>query len=218
MILSKKQLDKTIQFITDTCIKFNIDEGHGLEHSQQILYYCSQLIPYYELTENQLLTIELASLLHDMCDKKYMDESEGIIGVEDFLLKELKIQKLLIGDIETIILNMSYSKVIKKGHPDFTYMKHIEIPYHIVRNADLLCAYELERCMEYQKRFGSNRKECLEKMFEIYTNRVAKHILDGSINLEPAIKIANHLDVICIKKFNEYQNEYMNLYIDSQSK
>ena len=209
--LSQDKMDKIITFIMDTSNKFNIDSGHGLEHSRKIFYFCSQLIPYYTLTENQILTIELASLLHDMCDKKYMDESEGIVRIEDFLQNELNIPKLIIGDIETIILNMSYSKVIKNGYPDFTYMKHIETPFHIVRNADLLCAYELERCMEYQKRSGSNRKECLEKMFSIYSNRVSKQIVDGYINLEPAIKIAKQLEVECKNNYELYENEYRDL-------
>ncbi len=211
MVLTEEQLEKTIDFIKDTCDKFNIDEGHGLDHSKKILYYCTELVPYYELSQNQLLIIELAALLHDMCDKKYMNESEGIIRIEDFLKDTLNIEKIIIGDIETIILNMSYSKVIKNGHPDFTYMKHIEIPYHIVRNADLLCAYELERCMEYQKRSGGNRRECLEKMFAIYENRVAKQITDGFINLEPAIKIARELEERCKKHHEIYQNEYRDL-------
>ena len=211
MIVTEQQLEKIIKFIEDTSNKFNIDSGHGLDHSQKILYYCSQLVPYYELNNNQLFTIEVAALLHDMCDKKYMNESDGIIRIEDFLKDELDVEKLVIGDIETIILNMSYSKVVKQGHPDFTYMKHLEVPYHIVRNADLLCAYQLERCMEYQKRSGGNRKECLEKMFDIYSNRVAKQILDGHINLEPAIKIARELEEKCKKEYEVYQNEYRDL-------
>ncbi len=211
MIVTEEQLNKIIKFIEETSDKFNIDSGHGLDHSRQILYYCTQLIPYFELTEKQLITIELAALLHDMCDKKYMNESEGIIRIEDFLKDELNVEKLIIGDIETIILNMSYSKVVKVGHPDFTYMKHLEVPYHIVRNADLLCAYQLERCMEYQKRSGGNRRECLEKMFSIYTNRVAKQVEDGFINLEPAIRIARELEEKCKKDYEMYQNEYRDL-------
>jgi hypothetical protein len=207
-MLNENQLDSIIRFIEKTCILFNIDEGHGLPHARTILFYCHKMIPYYNLDERQQLTIEIAALLHDMCDKKYMNESEGIIRIEDFLLKHLGLPKIVVGDIETIILKMSYSKVQKNGYPDFTYMKYLEIPYHIVRIADLLCAYELERCMEYQKRSGGNRKECLEKMFEIYENRISKHIEDGLINIEPAIEIARSLEETCRNDFHKYRKEY----------
>lgn len=211
MIVTEPELEKIIIFIEQTSNKFNIDNGHGLNHSMKILNYCIEMIPKFQLTPNQIYIIELSALLHDMCDKKYMNESEGIIRIEDFLKDELQVPKITIGDIETIILTISYSKVVKNGYPDFTYMKHLEIPYHIVRNADLLCAYELERCIEYQKRTTSTRKECLEKLFEIYFNRVAKQISDGFINLEPALIIARKLEQKCINELEIYQNEYREL-------
>lgn len=211
MIVTEPELEKIIIFIEQTSNKFNIDNGHGLNHSMKILNYCTEMIPNFQLTSNQIYIIELSALLHDMCDKKYMNESEGIIRIEDFLKDELQVPKITIGDIETIILTISYSKVVKNGYPDFTYMKHLEIPYHIVRNADLLCAYELERCIEYQKRTTSTRKECLEKLFEIYFNRVAKQISDGFINLEPALIIARKLEQKCINELEIYQNEYREL-------
>ncbi len=208
MILNEEQLDKIYLFIRDTCERFHIDEGHGLEHSKTILNYCEQLVIHYELSDRQKLMIELASLLHDMCDKKYMNEAEGIVRIEDFLLDELGVDKLLVGEVEFIILNMSYSKVQKNGYPDFTYTKYLEMPFHIVRNADLLCAYELERCMEYQRRCGGSRKECLEKMFEIYENRVSKHIELKHIQLEPAIQIAKELEKQCLMDYEKYVEEY----------
>ena len=211
MQITQNDFDKIIEFIQKTCLEFNIDNGHGLDHSKQIFNYCQYLMDFYNLTNQQKLTIEISALLHDMCDKKYMNESEGIIRIEDFLQDTLQIPKLQIGDIETIILIMSYSKVLKNGYPDFTYMEDIELPYHIVRNADLLCAYDLERCMEYQKRCGGNRKECLEKMIEIYKNRVSRHITDRFINLEPAIEIAKQLEVPCKKSFDEFLKEYEKL-------
>lgn len=211
MILTEEQYNKVEFFIQQTCMKFNIDEGHGLEHSRKILSYCNELVKHYELNDRQLLIIELSSLLHDMCDKKYMNESEGIIHIEDFLKKELGLENLIIGDIETIILKMSYSKVMKFGFPDFTYMKYLEIPYHIVRNADLLCAFELERCIEYQKRSGGNRKECLEKMFHIYETRISKHLVEKHIDLEPAIKIAKSLEKGCKESYERYIEEHKSL-------
>jgi hypothetical protein len=214
MILSEEQLNKIIEFIKETCDKFNIDSGHGLDHSITILNYCHAMIPYYNLSETQQLTIELASLLHDMCDKKYMNESDGIVRIEDFLLKDMRLPKIVVGDIETIILKMSYSKVVKNGYPDFTHIKYLEIPYHIVRNADLLCAYELERCMEYQKRCGGDNKECLEKMMDIYQHRISKHFSDGLINLEPAVKIGRQLELKCREDYEKYVLDYVNNYYD----
>ena len=77
-----------------------------------------------------------------MCDKKYMDEKEGIKEIEKFLESKLSDDEINI--ILSIITTMSYSTVKANGYPDLGFY---QTAYHIVREADLLSAYNFDRCV-----------------------------------------------------------------------
>ena len=48
--------------------------------------------------------------------------------------------------VGNIISTMSYSKVKQNGFPD---LGKYQLAYHIVREADLLAAYDIDRCIIY---------------------------------------------------------------------
>ena len=79
-------------FILLTCRRYNIDESHGLLHSMDVLNKANNIINYDpKLNKNDKIDKEIVyttALLHDMCDKKYMDENLGISNIKkDFSLK-----------------------------------------------------------------------------------------------------------------------------------
>jgi HD superfamily phosphodiesterase len=63
-------------------IKYNIDESHGLPHSMNVLLYAKKIYDVEVIKFPQLVDQEhvvyASAILHDMCDKKYMNEIEGI--------------------------------------------------------------------------------------------------------------------------------------------
>jgi len=116
------------------------------------------------------MIIYMAAIGHDMCDKKYMDEQEGIQRYKTYLSDKMPPNELdMVGNI---ISTMSYSKVIKNGYPD---LGNYQLAYHIVREADLLAGYDLERCIIYNM-YNNNLtyNEALVVAFQLFDTRVLK--------------------------------------------
>jgi hypothetical protein len=105
-----------------------------------------------------------------MCDKKYMDEKEGIIKYQRYLSNLMSPSELEV--MGKIISTMSYSKVKVNGYPD---LGDYQLAYHIVREADLLAAYDLDRCIIYKMyNDKSDYNKALEDAFNLFDTRVLK--------------------------------------------
>ena len=69
-----------------------------------------------------------------------------------------------------IIGTMSYSKVKANGYPK---MGEYQLAYHIVREADLLAAYDIDRCIMYDMyRNNSDYFDALQEAFKLFEKRV----------------------------------------------
>jgi hypothetical protein len=198
---------KIIDFIKETCRLYNIDDSHGLNHSLETLKWSLLITKDHTLNSEQSTIIKLSCLLHDMCDKKYMNESEGVERIIYFLNYVIHIDKEIVDKVVFIITNMSYSKVIKCGYPDFNLDSSLEYCYHVVRNSDLLGSYDPERCIQYQIRCGGTRKEGITKMLELFANRVLTQLDAGYINLESAKKYAIGLQERALSILTNYKAE-----------
>jgi hypothetical protein len=115
----------------------------------------------------------MASIGHDMCDKKYMDEKEGILKYQSYLSDYMTPSDLEI--MCKIIGTMSYSKVKVNGYPD---LKEYQLAYHIVREADLLASYDIDRCIMYRMYNNSHNNitysEALAEALDLFDYRVFK--------------------------------------------
>ena len=74
-----------------------------------------------------------------------MDEESGVENMNKFMKDYISSEELIV--VSDIIKTMSYSKVKINGYPDF---KEHQPAYHIVREADLLAGYDLNRCIIYK--------------------------------------------------------------------
>jgi len=162
-------------FVLCTIPRYNIDESHGLSHSMNVLHNAYNIYQS-ELKENPYLegqqkVIYSSAILHDMCDNKYMDVETGLNDINNILISHLTQEETDV--IKTIINTMSYSKVKEYGFPNLgTY----QLAYHIVREADLLAAYDFDRCMIYQmSKSNSNVRESYHIAEELFHNRVLRH-------------------------------------------
>jgi hypothetical protein len=126
------------------------------------------------ILETQQNIIHAAAIGHDMCDKKYMDETEGVQQYSKYLDTYLEPVELDI--VEKIIQTMSYSKVKVNGYPE---LGEYQTAYNIVREADLLSAYDFNRCMIY-KMYRNNWSyiDSLSEAIDLFENRVLKMITD----------------------------------------
>lgn len=167
-------------YVLYTTTKYNIDESHGLSHSMAVLHNAYDIrnsmnsMNYPYLTEQEPI-IYTSAVLHDMCDKKYMNVDEGLHDIEELINTQFSSSEVDV--IKNIMNTMSYSKVKKNGFPD---MKQHQCAYHIVREADLLAAYDFDRCMVYDMyQKNTNVEQAYENAKSLFHNRVFKHYLDG---------------------------------------
>jgi HD superfamily phosphodiesterase len=212
-------LTKLFQFVLLTSKEYNIDESHGLSHSMNVLHFAHNIYEAekinYPILESQSKIIYVSSIIHDMCDKKYLDECEGLKEINDFLEDKLTPAEL---DITKRIINtMSYSKVKKQGFPE---LHEYQMAYHVVREADLLAAYDFDRCMLYnihmQTKSTINNPtpinndikilDAFNNASELFQNRVLKHNHDNLFitNYSKHNYLPLHIDAI--KRINTWKN------------
>jgi HD superfamily phosphodiesterase len=186
--------------------KYNIDESHGIRHSMDVLQYANNIY-MSEKTNNPYLNnhqniIYAAALLHDMCDKKYVNEKEGLKEIEIFL--EDKLSNTEIDVTKQIISRMSYSTVKKLGYPD---LGEYQLAYHIVREADLLSAYDFDRCVIYNMhKLHGNFESAYTDSLNLFENRVFKHIDDNLFVTEYSKNLAHHLHSTSISRIISWRN------------
>jgi hypothetical protein len=167
-------VNTAFKYVINTSNKYNIDESHSLKHSMEVFKYANNILKAekdkYPIVEEQKDIIFISSIIHDMCDKKYMDEKEGIIRYKNYLNDLMTPNDLEV--MGKIIETMSYSKVKVNGFPD---LGEYQLAYHIVREADLLAAYDLDRCIIYKIYHNNyNYSEAIEDAFNLFENRVFK--------------------------------------------
>lgn len=169
---------KAFELVMILCKKFNIDESHSLKHSMEVYNFALRIYENEVLMntylEEQKDIIVLASILHDTIDKKYVAEAHGIEEIRKFLEGYVTPEKL--GVIFQIITTMSYSTVKKNGFP---LLGDYQLAYHIVREADLLAAYDIDRCIMYSMYTkNANYSEALDAAIVLFEHRVLKHRKD----------------------------------------
>lgn len=175
-------LGKLFQFVIAVSAKHNIDESHSLGHSMRVLCFAEQIAmeePLYlsspAILENDRPIIQTAAILHDTCDKKYRDEKTGLLEIRDFLAPMMSSQQIT--ETCRIIENMSYSKVTKSGMPD---LGKYQTAFNVVREADLMDAYDFDRSMIYHMhKHGKSIEEAYKDATELFDKRVFKHADDG---------------------------------------
>ena len=173
-LLLMNLLNIGFKYVIETSKISNIDESHALKHSMEVFGFTKKILESEVIQnpflENQKNIIYMAAIGHDMCDKKYMDEKEGIIKYQRHLSNLMSPSELEV--IGQIISTMSYSKVKVKGYPD---LGDYQLAYHIVREADLLAAYDLDRCIIYKMyNDSSDYNKALKDAFNLFDTRVLK--------------------------------------------
>jgi hypothetical protein len=148
---------------------------------------------------NQKNIIMCSAIIHDMCDKKYMNEQDGIKNINSHFKYFLNEEELDV--VNSIISTMSYSTVKQKGYPD---LKDYNLAYHIVREADLLAAYDVERCIIFQMiHNNTDYQDSLDYVKKLFNNRVLKYISDELFITDCAKNIAKDLHEKSLIKLEE---------------
>ena len=171
-------INKAFELVMILCKKFNIDESHSLKHSMEVYNFALRIyeseLPMNSYLEEQKDIIVVAAILHDTIDKKYVAEEEGIEEIRKYLKDVMTPEKLSV--IFQIITTMSYSTVKKNGFP---LLGDYQLAYHIVREADLLAAYDIDRCIMYSMyKKNENYLKALDTAIVLFEHRVFRHRKD----------------------------------------
>ena len=202
------QFNRLFRFIVNTCKQYTIDESHGLKHSMDVFKYSQRIMNSEAIRTPTLIDhkriIYTTALLHDMCDKKYMDETIGLKRITDFLSTELNYNFSEIEVISRIISTMSYSKVKVSGFPE---MKEYQLVYHIVREADLLTAYDIDRCIVFNmNKSDADYTTSVVDACKLYQHRMRKHIDDKLFVTETGLMIAKSLELDSLERLSELES------------
>lgn len=182
--------------------KFHIDESHALGHCMNVLHYAHEIkineYKNYPCLKDQDSVIYASAILHDICDKKYVDEECAWQSIENEIKKYNILNNEEVDIIHKIIGTMSYSKVKQYGFPD---LGKYTMAYHIVREADLLAAYDFDRSLIYNM---NNVEHDFYKSYKnahiIMDTRVLKHIDHNLFVTEHSKVLAKTLEAKIIKQ------------------
>ena len=136
-----------------------------------------------------------------MCDNKYVITNEGQKLITDLL--ENKITNSESQAVDKIINSMSYSKVKAKGFPD---LGKYQQAYHVVREADLLCAYDFDRCILYHLyKKNTNIESAYDESVELFMNRMLQHEKDNLFTYEYTKQQANVLKFQSLNRIKQWK-------------
>ena len=164
-------INELFKFVLFMSTKYNIDSSHSESHSMDVLHFAHEnynnQVYFNPTLNNQLNVIYTASILHDMCDKKYMKQDDGLKDIDRFLKDKLKPEELFY--TKKIMETMSYSTVKNNGFPE---LDDYQTAYHIVREADLLSSYNFDRSIIYHMNRGNNFNTSYYNALELFEKRV----------------------------------------------
>ena len=168
----------TFNYVIDTCKNLNIDESHGLKHSMEVFNYANKIYNNEQkknlYLQDQQDVIYVSAIIHDMCDRKYLDEKVGLENINNYMKNYMDHDKLEV--VNNIISTMSYSKTKKNGYPN---LEKYQLAYHIVREADLLSGYDIDRSIIYAMMVEKlPYDEAVQRAISIFNDRILKYRKD----------------------------------------
>jgi hypothetical protein len=184
--------------------KYNIDSSHSEIHSMDVLNYANTIYEFesvkYPFLTDQKNVIYYSAVLHDMCDKKYMDINEGMYEINNYFSG--KIDPIDMYFTEKIIKTMSYSYVKKHGFPN---LGEYQQSYNIVREADLLSSYDFDRSIVYHMNKGNSFLDSYENAIELFDKRVFKYKSDNLFLSDKSLKISEELTTKAIERIKSWK-------------
>lgn len=209
-------ITKLFHFVMITSKKYGIDDTHGLSHSMNVLHFANDIYEAekhrHSILQQQQKVIFVSAIIHDMCDKKYMNEDEGLKNINTFLQDKMSLAEIDI--TKRIIKTMSYSTVKRQGFPE---LYEYQMAYHVVREADLLSAYDFDRCMLYNMHIQDTDPKNQEKeqdvkimdafndAHELFQRRVLKHNHDNLFITDYSKHHYLPLHINAIKRINSWK-------------
>jgi len=179
-------LTKCLEYIKTVVRENNIDDSHAMLHHLDVVNFATEIyekeikLKKNKYLINHLHIIIVSCALHDAFDNKYIENHESKLD-EIYIIFQDIIPVDDITIIIKIISTMSYSKVKKEGKEKLASdLGEYALAYHVVREADLLSAYDFDRCMVYNQYFKpSDMKTTFDEAHKLFKIRMFKHYEDN---------------------------------------
>tara|TARA_B100001059_G_C17538103_1_gene428981 strand:- start:5 stop:550 length:546 start_codon:yes stop_codon:yes gene_type:complete len=169
----------------------------------------NEIISTPELKDNKLV-IDISSILHDMCDSKYVDETTSVNNMVTYMCNYVNMDVLT--PVTDIIRSMSYSTVLKKGYPD---LGKYQLPYNIVREADLLASYDVDRCIIYaMMRENMTYDDACKRAIILLRKRIPTYTEHNMFVTEYSKQKAQKLDVVLNAKLQLLEDTFGDITIE----
>lgn len=207
---AEKILENTVAFVKE--VLADAEGGHNWYHIERVW----KMARYIRDREGQgdILTIELAALLHDISDAKFNggDEEKGSQMAHDFLVRN-EVESELAGHIENIIKFVSF----KGGFPQ-NQINSIE--FQIVQDADRLDAIGaigIARAFNYGG-FKNRPIHDPSKSLQVYADSKAYHKSDApTINhfYEKLLKLKDLMNTQTGKEIALERHNFLLLFLET---
>ena len=201
-------IPKLLRFAVLSINSFRIDESHGIFHSMNVLHHSHNILqselPRNPFLENHRNIIYTSAILHDICDKKYVDQHDGVNYIKCFLEKETNLTDNEIEVSINIMETMSYSTVKQNGYPD---LGPYQLSYHIVREADLLAAYEFDRSVVYNmNNVDPLFTHSMMNALDLFDNRVFRHNADNLFVTDYSKELSQILEQQSLQRIRSWES------------
>ena len=185
-------------FVEMCCREQHIDDSHGLIHSKSTVQWAELILESMDCSEEEQKFVRYGAALHDMCDSKYIDINKGQTIIAEWLISKGWSTELTAEFIH-VIGTTSYSKLKQqKQNGVIVYPDHgkWQRAYHIIRHADLLDAYKVERCMLYNQHIHPemSESESWKVVNALFETRVFNYVSDGWIFYPAALALVPALE------------------------
>jgi hypothetical protein len=192
-------MDLLFVFIGKQCVKYGIDESHGIKHAKGTYLRANEiLLSLNNISDEERRMSLYAAALHDTCDSKYTPVNEAANEIGYFLRSQHWLPDEISALIK-IVTSMSYSKLKKSlnsGQIDFPNHGKWQRAYHVARHADLLEGYIVARCVLYNIHLFPEKPmdEHWNRARELFAERVFTYVSEGWIFLPAALTMAKSLE------------------------
>jgi len=209
-------INNAFKLVVKSSKLFNISESCGLKHSMQVFNYASLIYTdeckKSKVSKDYKEIIAVSAILHVMSDTIHINESIdinesiGIKHIKNHMSEFMSVSNLNV--VTDIITSLSCSKVTKN---DFTELGSYQLAYHIVRDADLLSAYDsfmhdIDRSIMYGMVVeNKNYKDSVETSKKIFEDKILQY-------RNEKLFITDYSKILSFKLHNKAVQDMNNIY------
>lgn len=113
------------------------DASHDIVHIDNVVDHACNILNSINVTSEVYTAAILASLAHDVCDKKYVRCPKSKLSKMTNILKKFGFHDAIVKIVRNVVPRISFSKRMKEGDPYDLEPEELTV-YRIVSDADML--------------------------------------------------------------------------------